>query len=106
MTGLLALRTPEWNYALECGSVKAAGGHIIDVEARVLLKISWPPEDPVLSINQWCHIVHDEDGVVLGTPACRTLGVIDDQWPLSALAQKVKPSTSTVKTLEADPVSK
>lgn len=35
---------------------------------------------------------------------CRALGVIDDQRPLSTLTQKVKPSTSTVKTLEADPV--
>ena len=96
--------SPEWNYALECGSVKAACGHTLDVEARVLLKISWPPEDPVLSVNQWFHIVHGEDGVVLGTPACRALGVIDDQWPLSTLAQKAKPSTATVKTLEADPV--
>ena len=26
--------TPKWNYALECGSVNAAGGHILDVEAR------------------------------------------------------------------------
>ena len=30
--------TPQWNYKLECGSVKAAGGHNLKVEARVLLK--------------------------------------------------------------------
>ena len=54
--------TPEWNYNLECGSVRAAGGHHL-----------------VLSANQWFHIVHGEDGVVLGTPACRALGVIDEQ---------------------------
>ena len=32
--------TPVWSYNLECGSVKIAGGHNLDVEARVLLKIS------------------------------------------------------------------
>ena len=32
------------------------------------------------------------------------LGVIDEQWPLCTLAQKVQPSSSTVKTLEADTV--
>lgn len=64
---ITCFETPEWNYALECGSVKAAGGHSLDVEARVLLKISWPPEDPILSVNQWFHIVHGEDGVVLGS---------------------------------------
>ena len=53
----------------------------------MLLKISWPPEDPVLSVNQWFYIVHGEDGVVLGTPACHALGVIDDQWPLSTLTE-------------------
>ena len=59
--------SPEWNYALECGSVKAAGGHTLDVEPRVLLEISWPQEDPVLSVNQWFHIVRGEYRVVLGT---------------------------------------
>ena len=77
--------TPEWNYNLECGPVKTAGGHKLEVEARVLLKISWPPQHPVLSANQWFYIVHGEDGVVLGTPACRALGAIDEQWPLSTL---------------------
>ena len=57
---------------------KAAGGHILDVEACLVLKISWPPEDKVLP-PQWFDIVHDEDGVVLGTPACHALGIIDDQ---------------------------
>ena len=32
--------TPEWSYNLECGSVKTAGGHNLDVEAGVLLKVS------------------------------------------------------------------
>ena len=54
---IACFETTEWNYALECGSVKAAGGHILDVEARVVLKISLPPEDPVPSANQWFHIV-------------------------------------------------
>lgn len=70
-------------YALVCGSVKAAGGYSFDVKARVLLKISWPRWYPLLSINQWFYIIHGEDEVVLGTPACRALVAIDDQWPLS-----------------------
>ena len=57
----------------------------------MLLKNSWPPEDPILSTNQRFHIIHGEDGVVLGTPACRALGIIDDQWPLSSLAENSLP---------------
>ena len=62
--------TPEWSYNLECGSVKTAGSHNLHVEARVLLKISWPPENPTISVDQWFYIVHGEDGIILGTPAC------------------------------------
>ena len=79
--------TPQWNYKLECGSVKVAGGHNPKIVARVLLKISWCPEDPILSTYQWFHIIHGEDGVVLGTLACRALGIISDQWKLSSLAE-------------------
>ena len=68
-----------WNYNLECGSIKTAGGHNLHVEARVLLTISWPPGKPVVSEYRWFHIVHSEDGVILGTPACQALGIIDDQ---------------------------
>jgi hypothetical protein len=51
--GLLCITrfyTPEWFYNLECGSIKSAGGHNLDVEARVLLKISWPPENPTIPL--------------------------------------------------------
>jgi len=94
--------TPEWN--LECGPVKTAGGYKLEVGARVLLKISWPPQNPVLSANQWFYIVHGEDGVVLGAPACRALGVIDEQWPLSTLEERAQLSSSTVRTAHADTV--
>ena len=47
------------------------------------------------------HIIHGEDGVVLGTPACWAPGFIDDQWPLFSLAEKVKLSSSTMKTMQA-----
>ena len=96
--------TSEWNYNLECGPVKTAGGYKLEAEARVLLKISWPPQHPVLSANQWFYIVHGEDGVVLGTPACLTLGAIDEQWPLSTLKERAQFSSSTVKTAHADSV--
>jgi hypothetical protein len=92
--------TPEWSYNLECGSIKTAGGHNLDVEARVLLKISWPPENPTISADQWFYIVHGEDGIILGTPACQALGVIDDDWPISTLLQNLN-HTSYVHTLDA-----
>ena len=44
--------TSEWSYNLECDSIKTAGGHTLDVEARVLLKISWPPQNPTISAEQ------------------------------------------------------
>ncbi|WP_421867749.1 hypothetical protein [Pararhizobium sp.] len=43
--------TPEWSYNLEFGLIKTAGGHNLDVEARVLLKISWPPESRTISVK-------------------------------------------------------
>ena len=88
------------NYNLECGSVKTVGGHNQHVDARALLKISSPPKKPVVSARQWFHIVHSEDGVIIGTPACQVLGIIDDQWPLSALTQNAPPPQS-VKSLTA-----
>ena len=51
---------------------------------------------PSVSVNQCFDIVHCQDGVVLGTPTCRALSIIDDQSPSSALTQKVKLSTSPV----------
>ena len=92
--------TPEWSYNLECGSIKTAGGHNLDVEARVLLKISWPPENPTISADQWFYIVHGEDGIILGSPACHALGVIDDDWPISTLLQNLN-HPSSVNTLDA-----
>ena len=92
--------TPEWSYNLECGSIKTAGGHNLDIEARVLLKISWPPENPTISADQWFYIVHGEDGIILGTPACHALGVIDDDWPISTLLQNLN-HPSSVNTLDA-----
>ena len=92
--------TPEWSYNLECGSIKTAGGHNLDVEARVLLKISWPPENPTISADQWFYIVHGEDGIILGTPACHALGVIDDDWPISTLRQNLN-HPSSENTLDA-----
>ena len=84
--------------------VKTAGGYKLEVQARVLLKISWPPRHPVISANQWFYIVHGEDGVVLGTPACLTLGAINEQWPLSTLKERGQFSSSTVKTAHANTV--
>ena len=49
-------------------------------------------------------MVHGEDGVVLGTPVCRALGAIDEQWPSSALQERAQFSSSTVKTAHADTV--
>ena len=72
----------------------------MDVEARVLLKISWPPESCTISVNQWFYIVHGEDGIILGTPTCRALGVIYDDWPISALLQNLN-HPSAVNTLDA-----
>jgi hypothetical protein len=77
-----------------------AGGHNLDVEARVLLKISWPPENPTISADQWFYIVHGEDGIILGTPACHALGVIDDDWPISTLRQNLN-HPSSENTLDA-----
>ena len=98
--------TPEWSYNLECGSVKTAGGHNLDVEARVLLKISWPPENPTISADQWFYIVHGEDGIILGTPACQALGVIDDDWPISTMLQNLNhpSSVNTLDTPEIKPL--
>ena len=98
--------TPQWSYNLECGSVKTAGGHNLDVEARILLKISWPPENPTISADQWFYIVHGEDGIILGTPACQALGVIDDDWPISTMLQKLNHSSSvnTLDTPEIKPL--
>ena len=73
------LDTPAWNYNLECGSMKMACSHNLHVEARVLIKISWPPKKSVISANQLFHIVHGEDGVIIGTPTCQVLGILDDQ---------------------------
>ena len=70
--------TPEWCYSLECGSVKVTGAHI-KIETGVFLKLSWPPEDPVISVDQWFHIVHG--GVVLHTLAFQALGIIDGPYP-------------------------
>ena len=47
------LDTPEWSYNLECGSIKTAGGHILDVKVRLLLQILWPPENSTTSADQW-----------------------------------------------------
>ena len=101
---IILFETPEWNYNLECGPVQTAGGYQLEVEACVLLTISWPPQHPVLSANQSFYIVHDEDGVVLGTPACRALGVIDKQWPLSTLQERAQLDSSAIKTAHADTV--
>ena len=77
---------PEWSYNLECGSVKTAGGHNLDVETRVLFKISCPPppqENATFFSVQWFYIVHGEEGIILGAPACHALGETDDDWPIS-----------------------
>ena len=98
--------TPEWSYNLECGSVKTAGGHNLNVEARVLLTISWPPENPTISADQWFYIVHGEDGIIFGTPACQALGVIDDDWPISTMLQNLNhpSSVNTLDTPEIKPL--
>ena len=98
--------TPEWPYNLECGSVKTAGGNNLDVEARVLFKISWPPENPTISADQWFYIVHGEDGIILGTPACQALGVIDDDWPISTMLKNLNhpSSVNTLDTPEIKPL--
>ena len=44
--------------------------------------------------------MHGEGSLILGTPACQVLGIIDDQWPLSALTQNAPPPQS-VKSLTA-----
>ena len=79
---------PEWNYNLERDPVKTAGGYKLDIKARVLLKISWNQQNLVLSAIQWFYIVHGADGVVLGTSACRPLGIINEQWPLSTQKER------------------
>ena len=91
--------TTQWNYKLECGSVKAAGGHNLQVEARALLKISSPPEDPVLSTNQWFHVIHGEDGV--GHSYLPSSWYHRRPMAIVFLGRKRKLSSSTVKTLQA-----
>ncbi len=91
----------DWiGYNLECGSIKTAGGNNLDVEARGFFKISWPPKNPTISADQWSYIVHGEDGIILGTPACQALGVIDDDWRISTLLQNLD-HLSCVHTLDA-----
>ncbi|CAB3980110.1 Hypothetical predicted protein [Paramuricea clavata] len=90
----------EWSYNIECGSIKTTGGHNLDVEARVLPKILRPPQNPTIFADQWFYIVHGEDGIILGTPACHALSVIDDDWPISTLLQNLN-HLSSVNTLDA-----
>ena len=94
--------TPPWDYNLECGRIKTAGGHTLKCEARVLLKVSWPPEDPQISVEQWFYIVHGEEGVVFGTPACLALGIIDQNWPRSSLQEHTLRSPTRVKTISTE----
>ena len=42
--------------------------------------------------------------MVLGSPACRALGAINEQWPLSTLKERAQFSSSTVKPAHADTV--
>lgn len=101
---ITCFETPDWNYALECGSRKAAGRHSLDIEGRVLLKISWPQRTQSSLLISGLTLSMVKMELYFGTSVCRALGVIDHQWPLSNLTQNVKPSPSTALTLEADPV--
>ena len=66
------------------------------------MNISWPPQQPVVSVDQWFYIVNSKDNIIFGTPACLALGIIDDQWPLSLLEQQLKTSEeqSAVESIE------
>jgi hypothetical protein len=52
------------------------------------------------SADQWFYIVHGEDDIILGTPACHALGVIDDDRPISTLLRNLN-HPSSVNTLDA-----
>ena len=65
----------------------------------------FPDQESIISANQWSYIVHSENWVILGTPACRALGVIDDRLPLSALVERARTSSLTVRTIQVDSVS-
>ncbi|CAB4042111.1 Hypothetical predicted protein [Paramuricea clavata] len=58
-------------------------------------------DTPEWSYNLECGSIKTAgDGIILGTPACHALGVIDDDWPISTLLQNLN-HPSSVNTLDA-----